>query len=230
MVLFFTHIPFVVNHTINTTPPERLQQHPLLFTTNHTDRTFFVWRLNSVRPSHPGHRTILLRSEIPSGMRAKLRTVAASNNRDHARNLSYYCLLALQTWWCYSSRTSRSWWIIQWTQHHRRGCNNTIADWSVKCTARHCNVVIYIRNYKAHYQVLVDSCFKDNVKYPVWTCRNPTFSDCREPMIILCGSRDPVFNSMNPNRVPKIPRTRLDYWQSSLGKFTFASNSVRWKL
>jgi len=30
MVLFFTHIPFVVNHTINATPPERLQQcyHP----------------------------------------------------------------------------------------------------------------------------------------------------------------------------------------------------------
>jgi len=26
MVLFFTHIPFVVNHTINGTPPERLQQ------------------------------------------------------------------------------------------------------------------------------------------------------------------------------------------------------------
>jgi len=25
MVLFFTHIPFVVNHTFNTTPPERLQ-------------------------------------------------------------------------------------------------------------------------------------------------------------------------------------------------------------
>jgi len=24
MVLFFTHIPFVVNHSINTTPPERL--------------------------------------------------------------------------------------------------------------------------------------------------------------------------------------------------------------
>jgi len=26
MVLFFTHFPFVVNHTINATPPERLQQ------------------------------------------------------------------------------------------------------------------------------------------------------------------------------------------------------------
>ena len=76
MVLFFMHIPFVVEHTINATPPEWLQQHPLLFTIR-TDRTFFVWRLNSARPSHPGH-TILLRSEIPSGMCAKLRTVAAS--------------------------------------------------------------------------------------------------------------------------------------------------------
>ena len=27
MVLFFTHIPFMVNHTINATPPERLQQY-----------------------------------------------------------------------------------------------------------------------------------------------------------------------------------------------------------
>jgi len=26
--------------------------------------------------------------------------------------------------WCCSSRTSRSWWITQSTQHHRRGCNN----------------------------------------------------------------------------------------------------------
>ena len=30
-------------------------------------------------------------------MCAKLCTIAASNNRDHARNLSYYCLLALHT-------------------------------------------------------------------------------------------------------------------------------------
>ena len=29
-------------------------------------------------------------------MGAKLRTVAASNNRDHAHNLSYYCLLPLE--------------------------------------------------------------------------------------------------------------------------------------
>ena len=31
---------------------------------------------------------VVLQSEIPRGMCAKLRTVAASNNRDHARNLS----------------------------------------------------------------------------------------------------------------------------------------------
>ena len=78
-------------------------------------------------------------------MCAKLRTVAA---RDHARNLSLHtlvvtfnrshvnigrattsqCLLLLLAratiFWCYSSRTSRSWWITQSTQHHRRGCNN----------------------------------------------------------------------------------------------------------
>jgi len=64
-----------------------------------------------------------LRSEIPSSMCAKLRTVAASNNRDHARNISCYCLLALHILWCYSSRTSCSWWITQSTQHHRGGCN-----------------------------------------------------------------------------------------------------------
>ena len=57
----------------NATPPERLQQHPLLFTTNRTNRKFFVWRLNSPWPSHPGHSTILLRSEIPSSICAKLR-------------------------------------------------------------------------------------------------------------------------------------------------------------
>jgi len=130
MVLFFPHVLFMVNHTINVTPPERLQQHPLLFSTNHTDRTFFVWRLNSAWPSHPGYSTTFLWSEIPSGMFAKLRTVAASNNRDHAGNLSYYCLLALHIWWCYSSRTSRSWWITQSTQHHRRGRNSSI---SLKC-------------------------------------------------------------------------------------------------
>ena len=40
----------------------------------------------------------LLRSEILSGMCAKLRTVAASNNIDHPTRSLYYCLFAPQTY------------------------------------------------------------------------------------------------------------------------------------
>jgi len=76
-VLFFTHIPFVVNHTINATPLQRLQQHP-----------------SFLQRTAPIARSILLRSEIPSGMCAKLRTVATSNNRDHPTRSLYYCLFA----------------------------------------------------------------------------------------------------------------------------------------
>ena len=66
----------------------------------------------------------LSRSEIPSGICAKRRTAAASNSRDHASQ-SLLLLLACAThiYFC-SSRTSRSWWITQSTQHHQRGCNN----------------------------------------------------------------------------------------------------------
>ena len=42
----------------------------------------------SVCPHKNERLLLLLQSEIPSGMCAKFRTVAASNNRDHARNLS----------------------------------------------------------------------------------------------------------------------------------------------
>ena len=40
----------------------------------------------------------VLRSEIPSGMCAKLRTVAASNNRDHPTRSLCYCLFAPHTY------------------------------------------------------------------------------------------------------------------------------------
>jgi len=62
---------------------------------------------------------ILLRSESPSGLRAKLNTVQASN-RDHAPWSLYYCLFAPHIYCC-SLRTSR---ITQSTQRQRRGCNN----------------------------------------------------------------------------------------------------------
>ena len=68
----------------------------------------------------------MLRSEIPSGICAKLRTVAASNNRVHMPwSLCYIACSRHIYVWCCSSRTSRSWWITRLTQHHRRGCNTT---------------------------------------------------------------------------------------------------------
>ena len=98
---------------------------------------------------------LLLRSESPSGKCAKLRTVAASNSRDHPRRslsssplastincspgsqvllevthqdhyIGITLLLLVRATYIYfcSSRTSRSWWITQSTQHHRRGSNN----------------------------------------------------------------------------------------------------------
>jgi len=33
--------------------------------------------------------------------------------------------------------------------------------------------------------------------------QGPHFSDSRNPMMIFADSRDPVFNSRDPNRVPK---------------------------
>ena len=76
----------------HSTPTVKLQKHPLLFATNHTDRMFFLWTLHLAQPSHPGHSTILLRSESLSGKSAKLRTMAATNNRDQVPQSLYYCL------------------------------------------------------------------------------------------------------------------------------------------
>jgi len=65
-----------------------------------TQSAFSLWlwkRLLSAHPCRTNKKRIavpLLLSEIPSGMCAKLRTVAASNNRDHPRRSLYYCLFA----------------------------------------------------------------------------------------------------------------------------------------
>jgi len=34
--------------------------------------------------------------------------------------------------------------------------------------------------------------------------RDPIFSDFKDPMMIFSDSRDPIFNSRNPNPVPKM--------------------------
>jgi len=63
----------------------------------------------------PNYLCVVLRSEIPSGMCAKLRTPAASNNRDHASQSLLLLLARAMHIYFYSSRTSRSWWITQST-------------------------------------------------------------------------------------------------------------------
>jgi len=69
-----------------------------------------IWSISAyLKISFDGR--LLLRSESPSGMCAKLHTVAANNNRDHATPSLYYCLFAPHIYGCYSSRTCHSWWI-----------------------------------------------------------------------------------------------------------------------
>ena len=55
------------------------------------------------------------------------------------------------------------------------------------------------------FQWLQSGFFQENVLYPIWTCTEPIFSDSRCPMIIFADFRDPIFNSSDPNRVPKTP-------------------------
>ena len=52
------------------------------------------------------------------------------------------------------------------------------------------------QNFVVYRKFIINIVFlKENVKYLVWTFRNPIFSD----------SRDPIVNSRDPNRVPKTP-------------------------
>jgi len=118
------HISFVVNRAFSTMPAKGLQKHPLLFTTNHTDRTFFSWRFHTARPSHLGHSTILLWPKRMSRVCTKLRTAAASNNRVNMPwSLHYYlfiphiCSVVLRA---HSVRGEPH------IQHKWRGCNTSM--------------------------------------------------------------------------------------------------------
>jgi len=46
---------------------------------------------------------------------------------------------------------------------------------------------------------------KENVRHSVLICRDSIFSDFRDPLIVFFNSRDPIFNSRDPNRVTKTP-------------------------
>ena len=80
---------------------------------------------------HPGHSTMLLRLESPNGKCAKLRTVAASNNGDHAPP-SLLLLVRTTYRWCSSSRTSHSWWIANSTLLWRGDSNTLLFSYLTK--------------------------------------------------------------------------------------------------
>jgi len=65
---------------------------------------------------------LVLRSEIPSGMCAKLRTVAASNNRDHLTRSLYYCLFTPHT--CISVLRAHP---VRGESYHQRNTTGEIA-------------------------------------------------------------------------------------------------------
>jgi len=74
----------------STTSPPFLQR-------NRTVRTLPLWWLHLTWPSHPGHSTVLLRSQSPSGKGAKLHTMTASNNRNHMPCLLFLPVHATHT-------------------------------------------------------------------------------------------------------------------------------------
>jgi len=77
---------------------------------------------------HPGYSTILLRSESPSGMCAKLRTVAASNNRVHTPRSLYYCLFVPPIYGVVLRTHSVRGEPCISAQHQPSGCNRIITS------------------------------------------------------------------------------------------------------
>jgi len=55
--------------------------------------------------------------------------------------------------------------------------------------------------------------------------RDPIFPDSREPLIIFSDSRDSIFNSRDPNRVPETPLKKLyKMWAQFLRKINHDEN------
>ena len=83
---------------------------------------------------------VLLWPASLSGMCAKLHTVAASNNRDHASRSFYCCLYMSLIYGFCSARTFHLWWNVHSAQCQRRGCNNIppFLQWTALITCSLC--------------------------------------------------------------------------------------------
>ena len=104
----------------STRSKEGCNKHPLLFITitNHTDRTFFLWRLHCTW--HDLH--ILVTAPFCSDQKSRAEsaqrfTLVPSNNRNYMPYSLYYCLFMPHIYGSYSSCTSHSWWIAHATPH-----------------------------------------------------------------------------------------------------------------
>ena len=83
----------------------------------------------------------------------------------------FYCLFATRRSMVLlncSSRTSRSWWITQSTQHHRRGCNST-AVWTSCLRTKYITIIIAskrsLSSVHCSTHLGVGSC---SGEWPVW--------------------------------------------------------------
>ena len=118
-----SHIQRNVNREVPTTIPpfyNEPQRSHVVFVKSAPGMTFTSWSQHH-----------FVRSESPSGMCAKLHTVAARNNRDHPMKSISYCLFAPRIYGCWSSHISCSWWITHSMQRQLRGCNSFRANWEV---------------------------------------------------------------------------------------------------
>jgi len=79
-------------------------------------QSFALWQQATIEFTWHDHslRTLLLRSIVH----------IVDITRDYTPRSLCYCLFAPHICMGLSSGTSRSWWITQSTQHHRRGCNS----------------------------------------------------------------------------------------------------------
>ena len=100
---------------------------------------FTIWRAvvdwclkaNPARPSHPGHSTILLRSETRAACAHSV-TLRQQATIEIMRRYHSIIACSCQGYMLLFFAHIRSWWITHSTQRHRRGCNIRNLWWKLQ--------------------------------------------------------------------------------------------------
>jgi len=127
-VLFFMHIPFILNHTFNAMPTERLQQHPLHFTQTATIKCFFcegcTWHDHHILVTAPFYCNREARAtSAPSFILWQEATIEITWWNDSL----VACLCHI--YGCYSLHTTHLWWTARSMQCWPRDCNSIKLNW-----------------------------------------------------------------------------------------------------